>query len=743
MGPKEGIRLRPDLRAHALSDTEVALIGETERVALRGRPYVLLVPLLDGTRSEDELVEALKGSLPPEMVFYATSRLESSGYALRRTSNDDDSGWTAWWLAQGQRVDERIDAVDQARLWLSTVGLEPSFAQSLRSRLGASLAFAGTSEEASLEVCIVDDYLRPELRERAQRRAASGRALLPVRPVGVTLWFGPFCSSETAFDWDLFIERQKINRPADASVLALRGAFPIVEAIRAPETVELGLSVASMMITRCVSGDVPEVIDGAVWTIDTGSLETKSHSVPRRPEKTSKNGRDHIVKLNSAKKKFTLDGGHRVCPPEETLCRLESLVSPITGIVPDLTRVSTLAGVHVFSATQTRATDGASPRRNRILGRPSAAAGKGQTTLQARVSCIAEAVERYSCGFFGDETLMRTRIDQIDSGAIHPHDVLLFSDTQYARRAHSNNRYGDGFQWVPEPFHEDYEIDWTPVWSISHQRTRWVPSALCYFGFESQFDDGVPRFARADSNGCASGNTLEEAILQGLLELIERDACALWWYNRLRRRAINLASFRDPFVDEMTCLYESKGRSLQVLDVRNDLGVPAAVAVSWRTETRDRIHLGMGCHVEPRIAVSRALAEHNQCASIDQTETGESEDPEARRWFHEATVENQPYVEPLPEEPVHASELESLATEDIKTDITTCVKLVQERGHEILVLDQTRPEIGFPTVRVIIPGLRHFWARFAPGRLYDVPVAMGWLDQPKEESELNPIPFFL
>ena len=92
---------------------------------------------------------------------------------------------------------------------------------------------------------------------------------------------------------------------------------------------------------------------------------------------------------------------------------------------------------------------------------------------------------------------------------------------------------------------------------------------------------------------------------------------------------------------------------------------------------------------------------------------------------------------------MHASELESLATEDIKADITTCVKLVQERGYEILVLDQTRPEIGFPTARVIIPGLRHFWARFAPGRLYDVPVAMGWLDQPKEESELNPIPFFL
>jgi ribosomal protein S12 methylthiotransferase accessory factor len=61
---------------------------------------------------------------------------------------------------------------------------------------------------------------------------------------------------------------------------------------------------------------------------------------------------------------------------------------------------------------------------------------------------------------------------------------------------------------------------------------------------------------------------------------------------------------------------------------------------------------------------------------------------------------------------------------------------------EVLVLDQTRPDIGMPVVKVIVPGLRHFWARYAPGRLYNVPVAMGWLDNPLPEEELNPIPVF-
>jgi ribosomal protein S12 methylthiotransferase accessory factor len=62
---------------------------------------------------------------------------------------------------------------------------------------------------------------------------------------------------------------------------------------------------------------------------------------------------------------------------------------------------------------------------------------------------------------------------------------------------------------------------------------------------------------------------------------------------------------------------------------------------------------------------------------------------------------------------------------------------------EVLVLDMTRPDIGLPVVKVMVPGLRHFWQRLAPGRLYDVPVDMGWLKTPLEETELNPLGLFI
>ena len=68
-----------------------------------------------------------------------------------------------------------------------------------------------------------------------------------------------------------------------------------------------------------------------------------------------------------------------------------------------------------------------------------------------------------------------------------------------------------------------------------------------------------------------------------------------------------------------------------------------------------------------------------------------------------------------------------------------CVRLAQQAGVDFLVLDQTRPAIEAPLVRVIVPGLRHFYRGFAPDRVYNVPVNLRWCDRPLSEHELNAI----
>ena len=86
-----------------------------------------------------------------------------------------------------------------------------------------------------------------------------------------------------------------------------------------------------------------------------------------------------------------------------------------------------------------------------------------------------------------------------------------------------------------------------------------------------------------------------------------------------------------------------------------------------------------------------------------------------------------------------AGQFAKFASLDRREQILACVKLVKRHGFDFLVLDQTRPDIQVPTVRVIVPGLRHFYRRFGPGRLYDVPVKLGLRDGPLPEADVNPL----
>jgi len=119
------------------------------------------------------------------------------------------------------------------------------------------------------------------------------------------------------------------------------------------------------------------------------------------------------------------------------------------------------------------------------------------------------------------------------------------------------------------------------------------------------------------------------------------------------------------------------------------------------------------------------------------------EDAETLEWLRHATIANQRYMATDPDQPLKRfSDYPIQHSGEFLADINRCRSIIEAQGMEMLVLDQTRADVGMPVVKVVVPGLRHFWARYAPGRLYDVPVKMGWLEKPRLEEELNPIPVF-
>src|SRR5262249_24546594 len=284
------------------------------------------------------------------------------------------------------------------------------------------------------------------------------------------------------------------------------------------------------------------------------------------------------VILQSCQKNFTRDGGHRVVSPEKTLERFGHHVSPLTGVVTALTRSGPTSGVlHVYASCQNLASDSRDlDELRRSLG--GGKSGKGASDIQARVSALCEALERYSGTFRGEEARCRGRFIDVRDRVIHPNACMLFSDRQFQERDRWNARETRS-SYVLSPLAEHDEITWTPVWSLTHQQPRDVPAAYCYYGFT---DPGVPPFAVACSNGNAAGNNLEEAIFQGFLELVERDSVALWWYNSLCRPGVDLDSFHEPYLDQVRDFLCSRQRDLWVLDLTADLGIPVFVALSRR-----------------------------------------------------------------------------------------------------------------------------------------------------------------
>ena len=755
------LALAPQFSAHVVGDRHVLLLSEQRSFRLAGKLYVALVPHLDGRLSGEGIVQAFDGRVPAERMRTTLASMLEKGY-VAYVDADAPTARQALWVELGL-VPADAERALAGRSVAVAAAARPGTAADGGRALEAALRQAGiavaSEAGAGLTVVPVEDYLQRDLADLNRAMRSAGRSWLPFKPGGSQPMFGPVFRPDAAPCWHCLTRRMIENRPGDVLVegdpAAVRPARGFTGA-----TLDFAAGFAAVELARYLAGDTSAGLDGSISSFDLKTRAWRGHLVrldancpvcgePHDPARILERAKAPIVLQAQAVQPQT-DGGWRTRTAADVVASLERYVSPITGLISGLENCSVGDGLPVYQARQSMP-QAESPRKNRLVGRPSGAAGKGMTDIQAKASCLGEAMERYLCGFTGREPRRRTTRAELGDAAPHPHDYLNYSERQYDGRETWNKEHGDGFNWVGERFDAARPIEWTPAWSLTHGAVRWLPTRYCYFSYFDA-EDGPPetqnQFCRSDSNGCASGGTLEEAILQGFLELIERDACALWWYNRVRRPAFDLDAMDDPFVRRIQAHYRRLGRDLQVLDLTNDFGVPAVIAVSHLLADGSSVMFGLGAHLDVGITISRALAELNQMAVL---ESGMAEligkpgvtgtDSEMLDWMKNHTIYTEPYV--VPDGIVDPARYPRPRIADLKQAVEHCVRVVADRGLDMIVRDCSRPEIDFATARVVVPGMRHFWARYRPGRLYQAPVDLGWIDKPLDEGALNPVAFFL
>ena len=741
--------LAPHLEFRPLDDGPVLLVSETFNTLLRGPLHRDLLPLLDGRRSRSDIIAALAGAHSEAEVRAGLAALAARGYVV---SGDHamDRGRAAFWSSLGASPRWAEECLGASRV--AVAGDDGR----LSRRLDAMGVRVGEDAPA-LSVFVCADYLDERHDAINRRHIGSGAPWMLVRPRGMQPLFGPVFRPAEGACWACLAWRIRGHREVHDFLRSSAGEDAAFRPFAAePAVLDAVYGLAAAEIARwLVLGDLAPIHERAIL-LDAIRLESEHHPTMRRPqcpacgdEALYRTDRSPLpVQLRPSPKGVRNSGGLRSVSPEATLARYRHLVSPVTGVVTWLARTTDETDpwlhVHWAGANLALRTRKLSSLRRSLRSK---SAGKGSTPAQSEASALCEALERYSGAFQGDEIRRRRRFADFAEAAapeaIHPNDVQLFSERQLDDAERINAR-GHPYNVVPPRLDPEAEIDWSPVWSLTQGRHRFLPTSMLYGMTPEQ--RGASDLL-ADSNGCAAGNTLEEAILQGFFELVERDAFAIWWYNRLRRPGVDLAGLGDEYLASAPEYYRRLHRDLWVLDVTADLGIPAFVALSRRTDTEvEDIVYGAGAHTEPRIAALRAVCEMNQCLSwVPRPGSGDPrygvDDPMLLWWWKNARLADHPWLAPAPgAAPRGAVDYPVPDTADLKEDVERCRALVEAKGMELLVLDQTRPDIGLPVARVIVPGLRHFWERLAPGRLFDVPVEMGWRESPLAEVDLNPIP---
>ncbi|NLU04421.1 MAG: YcaO-related McrA-glycine thioamidation protein [Methanothermobacter sp.] len=366
---------------------------------------------------------------------------------------------------------------------------------------------------------------------------------------------------------------------------------------------------------------------------------------------------------------------HRAVRPSETLKAFGNKLSMI-GVtrITEITHLDRI-GIPVFSAIRPTAEDGA----------VSIYAGKGATRTQARASAMMEAFERYSAERKPEDETFTAHPEDCDG--LDPESLILPGSTDLKS-----------------------ELEWINAENLTGDEEVPVPANAVFHPYNPP--EGCMSLFRSNTNGLASGNAREEAIFHGLMEVIERDAWSLFEARRGPKVEVDCSGTDNDIISGLLEKFHAAGVEVTLVDLTADTGVATVAAVADDTVLRDPALLttGVGTHLDPEIAVIRALTEVAQSRATQIH--GTREDTVRAEFMRRAGYERMKRLNrhwfSEPEDTITLDEMEDLSTRSFRGDLEITLRKLRESGLEdVFYVDLTR-DVGVPVVRVIVPGLEVF-----------------------------------
>jgi ribosomal protein S12 methylthiotransferase accessory factor len=381
-----------------------------------------------------------------------------------------------------------------------------------------------------------------------------------------------------------------------------------------------------------------------------------------------------------------IEGTQRVYDEATTIENTKDQIKKI-GVtrIADITNLDRL-GIPIFSAIRPSAAPGAI----------SIYSGKGSTEQRARISAIMESFERCLAE--------RPGLNANIAGSISAPSLV----ESYLNAREKHTVLEPGTLLLSQPYNPSALLEWVEAYDLLNKEEVFVSANAVFHPYDGPGQ--CQKLFLSNTNGLASGNVLEEAILHGLLEVIERDAISIAQFTRDLGKEIVLTE-EDGYVYELARKFKDAGIDLKVWLAPTDTGIPTIIAATDDVKLKDPalLVMGAGSHLKPEIAVARAITEAAQSRVVQIQGAREDTDREGfirsvgydrmKRlnwfWFEEG-------------EKISLSEVQDLSKKSPAENIDVILEKLKDLAERVLVIDLSREEVAVPVVRVIIPGFELF-----------------------------------
>jgi len=430
-------------------------------------------------------------------------------------------------------------------------------------------------------------------------------------------------------------------------------------------------------------------------------------------------------------------------PLAESLGRLETLVSPYTGLVRFTYEVLAAPDDARLVRVGSESTDHAA-----LLGAPldhirDGSGGSGVCRDAAVAAAVAETAERYSLTCVPHRDLVFASADELPD-AVDPERFALFHERQFV----------PGFAF--ERFARTTRVDWVRGIRLPDLEPAFLPAQLVYMWDRARVRG--PIIGYGTSNGGACGATFAEALLNALLELVERDAVMITWYGRLSLPVLDVAA--DSGLRAHAARYfDATGVRYAGVDLSQLLDVPTVLGVV----RGDTVGLGVGAASAPTVQVAwkKALAEAFAVRSWARVQRLE----QAGREFRDDFTDVRAFADhiALYADPARAiqtafldgaaerrpvADIAHLEGESPAAHVRAIVRRLADAGLTAYAVDVTAPDVraaGLTVVKAVVPELCPLdvdhRARYLGGtRLYEAAWRRGLRDGPLEYDDVNPLP---